>query len=203
MRKLLKGLIIFLSIIGTITLGFVVYSFIDVYNMIQSTINRDTTKQIIIPAYDKKTQVTTPEGWRINPKLFSELGKSDIHADIAISILTKKNQMYFTSITENKKVFTENFRLQEYFESDSKRILETYSENKLVNKWNTKIDGNSTIQAEYSIVAGTIKFTYLTTIIETEENFYKLTAWTPSYLYENNKNELRNISNSFKILSDK
>ena len=143
----------------------------------------------VITSQDGTTQVVVPESWSIQQDL------NDI-ADLQVADIAEEN--YLIVISEPKSDFDNNVSVEQYSEMTRKFILESVQGGHLSEPVNFTINGNVALQ--YQIIGSFdgLYIVYLHTVVEGDEDFHQLLAWTLLDKLEENEPILKSVVNSFQ-----
>lgn len=157
-----------------------------------STSNNDNVSTNEIISTDGKIQLTATEEWIEPQELLS--------SDAILSIMTKSEDMFFIIIPDSKEYFSDDTSLSDYYSivlnNMSSSVNNYYASDPLDNILN----GYKSLKFEISGDITKIKIVYLVTLIETEDCFYQVIGWASESYFQEHKEQLNNIVDSFKIV---
>jgi hypothetical protein len=137
---------------------------------------------------DRLTQVILPAGWReadrpAGVQLNIENPSKDIH--VFIHTVSKPKDMSFAQYSESARDNLKNYLT-------SGQVTQTA---------NTTVNGSPAIQYEIQGISGKNDVQYLLTIVDSPKSFFQITGWTLRPKFEQNRNELQQIVQSFKVVA--
>lgn len=146
----------------------------------------------IIVSTDGDVQLTTTEDWKqtLEPLSF----------DSSISIINKAEDMYILVIPDSKEYFTDDMTINDYYTFVLEDLEFSLTNTRTTDPISDVLDNYDSIQFEFFGEMDKIKFGYLTTIVETEDSYYQVIAWSVEPIFLRHKEELSDIINSFKVI---
>lgn len=138
---------------------------------------------------DQRIQIVVPGGWTVDKTL----------NDIAvIQASNRLSEMYVIVIVEGKEDFEEGTTL-DYFASLSRNgLAEKVTGEQSTEPVPFQVSGHSAMEYQMEGSVDNIKIKYICTVIETPTNFYQIFTWTLPSRFEQNRETLRGVMQSFK-----
>jgi hypothetical protein len=155
--------------------------------------NEDTSANILTKNYltkDKKMSIGVPASWKVK----------NILPNAILGFANEQDQSYVAIVAESKKDFMDETRLEDYVSVVQQQIGMIVTNGELVRE-SRKITIKK-MPAERFIYRGDVggvKMSYVVTVFETSENYYRMLAWTPQSRIDKNKALLENISRSVRL----
>ncbi len=141
----------------------------------------------VVKTSDDRVQLIFPKGW-------TEFNDSNISTTLSYT----NSQSGFLVIRDNKSMLSGDATIDDYCS-----LITTNMVNKLTDPVTTepssiKINDYSALQFEMQGETQKVKLKYLCTIIETNDSYYQLLAYTSQDVYDKYKSSFIKILNSFK-----
>lgn len=136
---------------------------------------------------DDKFQVNVPDDWGI-------LALNDA-ADIQVG--NEYKEQYFILISEDKTDFY-GWNLQKHSYVTLGNLVGGLNDPKVKGPFDLKVNDNPAIQYEIEGSTQGLRIVYLHTTVETDSAFNQLLAWTLRSKYNENKQILQDVINTFK-----
>jgi|GEM_PF-4781516 hypothetical protein len=141
---------------------------------------------------DGKMQVSIPSDWKETSILENP--------DIKLSVSSADGGVYFVVVPQEKPKDIKNFKLVDYYKAEGNRMVKDFDKPRILSPEDKKINGYEVIQFEFTCEIQKIPMSYLITLINTPDKYYKLMGWTESSLFGAAVSELDKITNSFKLV---
>ena len=138
---------------------------------------------------DQRIQIVVPGGWTVDKTL----------NDIAvIQASNRLSEMYVIVIVEGKEDFAEGATL-DYFASLSRNgLAENVTGEQSTEPVPLQVSGHSAMEYQMEGSVDNINIKYICTVIETPTHFYQIFTWTLPSRFEQNRETLRGVMQSFK-----
>lgn len=160
---------------------------------LKESIDESNIEYIEFKSEDGKQSISALSSWK-NQEL----------SDIASIEIANMNQEKYVMLVHDEKInFSDDFQLIDYTNIIKENMMSIIV-NGTINTdiQELSVNGNN---AQYFELAGEvdkIKITYLIMNVETSDAFYQVVGWTLTSLFEENKSEILEILNSFKVVED-
>ena len=155
-------------------------------------------------AKEEKEKVEIPRIFTSDDGEYSILPSADwekadpaVNEDASLILFSKDESKGFLVIRESREDFESNIVLEDYInlilnskEENGTKIYRESLKEKNINVYKAQ-------ECVYESSEDGIKFKYLTTFIETPNNFYQIVAWTRKSSFNNCLEEFRHITDSF------
>ncbi len=145
--------------------------------------------EITAKTSDGRAQLTFPKGW----VTYGDLNGASI-------LSYTNNQSVFIVFRENKGVLSDDATIEDYCSLITKNMVSNVSNPVTTEPVSLKINNYSALQFNILGEVQKINLNYFCTIIETNDSYYQLIAYTTQDVYEKNKSNFIKIVNSFKEL---
>lgn len=141
-------------------------------------------------SYDNSFKIKATKNW--------VEGNRSLNKDADFIINTKDGKQYVMAINESKSELPDSFDLEDYENavSDAKKQVKGFEDQDFVS---IDINGFEARQISFAQDTEKVKIGYLLTLIETEEGFYQVYAWTEKSDFEKYKSKLGDIVESFEL----
>ena len=144
-----------------------------------------------VASSDKLIEISIPEGWKETDQL------NDI-ANIQVANISK--EQYTITLSESKADFSDSFTLKDYYDVISGNMASGIQNAELSEPKEITINRQKALQFKLTGELDKIKVAYLTTVIESEDNFHQIISWTLQSKYDEYQKIYEEIANSFKEL---
>ena len=136
--------------------------------------------------------VTIPQGWE---------EAYDLNEDASIQASNLRKDIHFAVIVEPKYNFSDDYTLADYDKTVYDNYYEVLDNIDIGKSTETEIDSFPAIQTLVTGEVDELNVTYLVTIVETQNRFFQVVAWSLQESFDEHSEELHEITNSI-IISD-
>ena len=148
-----------------------------------------------IKSEDGKVQLTIPKDW----EELSEL--KQVNEKICLGVGNKYKEKYGQVISESKEDFSKDITLDEYNNIIVEQVRAQISNGEFSKCKDIEINGYKAKIFEIKGEVSKVKVAYLYAIIDAPNSFNQVITWSLQSKYEQNKEELNKVIQSFKEVS--
>ena len=141
-----------------------------------------------IASDDNKLKVTTSGFW---------VKSSDLNQQAALQAACKSEEMYVIVIGDAKSSVP-NITLPQHHQLTREHMLQKMEDSSATQPVSVTIDGHPALQDEVSGTQSGTHLTFLHTTVDADDSFQQILAWTLKSRWQKHKDELRDVTNSFK-----
>ncbi len=147
----------------------------------------EVSNNIVAKTSDGSAQLTFPKGWKntVAPNPQSILFYSDMYNGVLV-------------VRESKSRFSSGLTIDDYTALVINSVTQKMENTVVTDSISTRINNYAARQFEIQGELQKVKFKYLYTIIESNNSYYQVIAYTTQDLYDKNKSSLVKIVNTFK-----
>ncbi|MBC7911480.1 MAG: hypothetical protein H7Y30_13315 [Pyrinomonadaceae bacterium] len=160
-------------------------------NRANTNTNKNTNTRppgTVITSTDSDSQITVPAGWTSTTGLNS---KATLQAS------NKPKELYLIVLSYNKANYG-SMTLDTHAEQTLDEIKNQVSGPTITGPTSMTINGRRAVQNEVRGISNNYNVVYLHTTVETPKAFQEIVVWTLASSYDDNKETLQDIINSFK-----
>ncbi|RYY76717.1 MAG: hypothetical protein EOO52_04225 [Gammaproteobacteria bacterium] len=139
---------------------------------------------------DKKMSIGVPASWKVK----------NLMPNTILGFANEQDQTYIAILGDSKTDLMEETRLEDYVSIVQQQMAMNVANGELVRE-NRKIIIKK-LPAERFIYRGDVggvKMTYVVTLFEANDRFYRMLAWTPQSRFDKNKALLESVSRSIRL----
>jgi hypothetical protein len=154
----------------------------------RATIESFRRERRILKSRDKQLRITLPHGWYERDSADPEV--LELHhasADCAMSVLA-----------EGRRELGDDITLEEYGDLTLESLF-AGDDIEVVSQRALKINGLNALQREVHTTIDGLALTYLHTVLENEENFIQIAAWTSTAAYEVDPDYLESLVGTLEV----
>jgi len=141
-----------------------------------------------IASDDNKLKVTTSGFW---------VKSSDLNHQAALQAACKSEEMYLIVISDAKSTVP-NITLPQHHQLTREHMLQKMEDSSATQPVSVIIAGHPALQDEVSGTQSGTHLTFLHTTVDADDSFQQILAWTLKSRWQKHKDELRDVTNSFK-----
>jgi hypothetical protein len=189
MRKLLKKILCFTTFV-IITLAFSGCGTL-VNEIKNKTGNRGASADKVIKSNDNKSQITVGGDWQEDKEL---------NAEANIQASNRQKEKYIIVISEPKEDFSVDMKIEDFANIVRDGIIQSGENVNATEPVDMTING---LPGKYFEVQGEVqkvKVRYLAAVVNGKNTYHQVLTWTLNSKYEENKEELKKVIQSFKEL---